>query len=306
MTHITKAQASAQEAVTVLHDLALDEIIWQRTPEAAPPQTCIDGGAPQVPMGEGCVQLILDVHQGCALDEEGESGHNAAQAVAEGHAILCVEGVASAEECALLDAEARAFASQSTRTNLNMASVGRVREPVIEMLQAAGQALCEELLKRALRRVGAAVPGLLERVFGEQTAQSFEEGVMSCKTIAFSQDEPALNVYSSNGKFLPHTDKEALTLLINLSSPMAYVGGGTGFYSAADTRKMKQKRGRDWPAPTVAIKGREGTTLVFAGNVLHCGVSVDAGTRCCLVASFSPSRESTFYLKYGYDAVQCM
>ena len=124
-----------------------------------------EGGGDQGEEGEGCVQVVLD---------GGEAGHSAAQAVSEGHSVLWLENVASAEECAMLHAEAREFASKVTRTNLDMCSVGRVREPVVEMLQAPGQAGCEELLRRALHRVAVAVPGLLERVFGEQTAQSFE------------------------------------------------------------------------------------------------------------------------------------
>ena len=43
----------------------------------------------------------------------------------------------------------------------------------------------------------------------------------------------AINLYSSNGAFKPHEDKEAITVLLNLSDQAEYVGGGTGFWRRA-------------------------------------------------------------------------
>ena len=66
---------------------------------------------------------------------------------------------------------------------------------------------------------------------------------MASPLIEFSADEPAINVYSAKVCFLPHTDKEALKILMNLSSKDSYGGGGTGFWSTSDKIKGRQRRG---------------------------------------------------------------
>ena len=43
--------------------------------------------------------------------------------------------------------------------------------------------------------------------------------------------EPAINVYTADGRFGPHKDHLALTVLIPLTSPSRdFAGGGTGFW----------------------------------------------------------------------------
>ena len=105
----------------------------------------------------------------------------------------------------------------------------------------------------------------------------------------------AINLYSSNGAFKPHEDKEAITVLLNLSDQAEYVGGGTGFWSVADSVRGRSKYdphdslGPDtWAPPTVVIRPPRGDALIFVGNVVHGGLRVTSGSRAVMVTSFSP------------------
>jgi hypothetical protein len=92
-----------------------------------------------------------------------------------------------------------------------------------------------------------------------------------------------VNVYSGEqrGAFPPHTDGHALTILVPLSPPSHFTGGGTGFWGP-DARKPKAQ-----PVPTVSLVPAAGSALCFSGEVMHAGLPVLTGERIVLVASFS-------------------
>ena len=96
----------------------------------------------------------------------------------------------------------------------------------------------------------------------------------------FASQEPAINVYSSGGQFHAHTDGQKLTVLIPLNDD--FCGGGTAFWS-------EPRRHRVDP-PSLVVKPRMGTDIVFSGHVMHSGLPVETGSRVVLVASFSPRR----------------
>ena len=125
-------------------------------------------------------------------------------------------------------------------------------------------------------------------------SQGAQANLLDNPLVVFSDREPAINVYSAQGAFQPHEDKEALTVLINLSEADAYTGGGTGFWSAEDKVRPRTKNDKTWlgpnslAPPTVEIRRAAGVGLVFTGSVTHCGLRVNSGMRSVIVASFSP------------------
>lgn len=82
-------------------------------------------------------------------------------------------------------------------------------------------------------------------------------------------------------------DQEALTVLVPLSSPEDYEGGGTAFWSVADAGPGA-KHAKEGATPTMVLRPPAGKALVFGGSVTHAGQAVIGGQRCIFVASFSP------------------
>lgn len=225
------------------------------------------------------------------LNEE-EAGECASVSISVmlGHSILVLKNLATHDECTSLRHEATAFAESEQGKSLHSAE-GRVRVPICEMLKAPGQALCDEILVRALTRTECS-PSVFEpltiSLFGQRRVDSFlSEGIIHNTLLEFSEGEPAINIYNSKGSFKPHKDKESLTLLLNLSDQDAYEGGGTAFYSLAD---LKSSEYTLEPKVTVAVRPPSGVAVLFAGSVMHAGMRVVSGSRCVFVASFSPKR----------------
>ena len=105
--------------------------------------------------------------------------------------------------------------------------------------------------------------------------------------LGFSLGEPAVNVYRTGGEFKPHQDRQSLTVLIPLSGPDAFGGGGTAFWTADDCSGNDPGHN----APFISLKPQAGTGILFGGSVVHAGQPITAGERCVLVASFSPVDE---------------
>lgn len=91
------------------------------------------------------------------------------------------------------------------------------------------------------------------------------------------------------GEFYAHQDHQALTVLVPLSEPHSFEGGGTGFWAAAPDAASREAADRHAP-PTLVLKPPAGDALLFAGSVTHAGMPVRAGERIVLVASFSRRR----------------
>lgn len=212
-----------------------------------------------------------------------------AVAVALGHSILVLKSLATGKECASLCQEATTFA-QSDKAKQFECKPGRVRMPIKDALGKQGQSLSERILLRALKDIAPSiVPSLTMDLFGKAVVDSFAtEGVVHNGRLKFSEGEPAINVYSPDGDFLPHKDKESLTLLVNLSEEDAYGGGGTGFFSISDLESGERTR---QPNVTVTVRPPRGASILFAGNLMHAGLRVTSGSRCVFVASCSPTHE---------------
>ena len=189
-----------------------------------------------------------------------------AESVARGHSILTLRQLASAEEVAVLKAEAIAAAharvddassdgsvkqlerrivamraayikaDQPWRTSTAMteeggAAASRHRMQIEQSFAAPVQALCDALLLRALSLVEAQ---LVHDLFGDCTTDSPGTCVKNPQ-LAFSANEPAVNVYFAGGDFKAHEDNHALTVLVPLSAASTdFEGGGTAFWSTRD------------------------------------------------------------------------
>lgn len=153
------------------------------------------------------------------------STRTAADSVAQGHSLLLLHKLASTAECESLRAEASKFASdQRAADSSEGMSYGGiscqgfeevpgptfalpvVRMPILEMLGASGQALCDVLLVRGLGELHRHHPTLLPQLFGSLSV-SEAESITTHPQLAFTNGEPACNVYTRGGEFAPHVDR---------------------------------------------------------------------------------------------------
>ena len=103
--------------------------------------------------------------------------------------------------------------------------------------------------------------------------------------LEWSEGEPAMNLYEAPGLFGAHKDHMALTVLVPLTAPSAFAGGGTGFWGPASSSASAD--GSNPGGDAVVITPAAGDALVFGGDVTHGGMLITAGRRSVLVASFS-------------------
>ena len=201
---------------------------------------------------------------------------DAASAVHLGEAVVQVPNAASTAEIEQLVA----ISSDIAEDERAQCVEGAVRLHVPSRLPAADASVCDTILRRMLDFVDAEFPELVADLYGDSTLKELHER----GGLVFSATEPAINVYYEDGCFLPHEDNCALTVLLPLSSPSdgAFTGGGTGFWAP----EPRREEGDD-VAPSLVLTPPAGTALLFAGHVTHAGMTVLAGKRHCLVASFS-------------------
>lgn len=192
--------------------------------------------------------------------------------VAAGRSIIVVDEFASDAECESLRAAAMECSSAERAGGNPVAA--RLRLHVPKRLDAAAQALSDELVRRALAFTEVELPALAAAV-GPREA------------LRFADFEPAVNVYSAGGEFRPHEDGQALTVLLPL--PGDYEGGGTAFWSEEDRGPSLARGGKD---PTCVLQPPAGSALLFGGGVTHAGRPVASGTRCVYVASFSAASDA--------------
>ena len=192
-----------------------------------------------------------------------------ATSVASGLAVLMLSEFAQPQEVAtLLSAgEAAAVATDATQ--------GRLRLHV-QRLDAAVQSLSEELVARALAFVQMQLPGMGEAML------KCSAGELGTLPLEFSPGEPAVNVYGVGGEFAAHEDRMGLTILLTLSPPEAFTGGGTAFWEP-----QKIDEARKGAKPSRVLAPPAGTALLFAGEVTHAALPVGTGSRSVWVASFS-------------------
>ena len=239
---------------------------------------------------------------------------SAAAAVAAGHSLLQFDVLASASECGALLSEAAALAAAVRAEHfgedrvgeeeggedsdwccglppahcLMLSNAARIRMPVDEMLGDAGRKTCDAVLMRAMRALEAAQPALSHGLFPDSFSGTGRRArtCLGNKRLVFAAGEPAINVYTPGGCFVPHEDGQSLSVLVNLSHPDDFDGGGTAFWALKKAGRDSEGRVVD-ANPTVTLRLPAGTALVFGGQVTHSGQMVTRGQRTVLVASFS-------------------
>ena len=249
------------------------------------------------------------------------------ESIQRGDVVLSIPEIASASELeALLAAGQMAANAQVVRAGRAPAS-GRYRFSVSDTVAFDSEVVlaCEELLLRVLDRIDEQIPSVYETLFQPgkewaerqpltakgvrvsdvppeylaETCPSLRELYMAGE-LEWSEGEPAINVYTEAGSFGTHQDHMALTVLLPLTPPTSFEGGGTGFWSHGEEQRWTGLRLRNsLPAqppegpPTTVIKPLAGAALVFGGDVFHAGMPVESGLRSVFVASFSTRTPSS-------------
>ena len=177
--------------------------------------------------------------------------------------------------------------SVATQIAANTRYQDRVRLQVhFDLPDASDVATCDAILFRILALIDADFPS---------AAASLCEAARPCTSLCemhlagdlgFAPREPALNVYTQSGKFAPHKDHEALTVLIPLTSADSFTGGGTGFWRPGEPHSNGEP-------PAIVLTPPAGTAMLFSGDVTHAGLQVEGGTRVVFVASFSARRSAS-------------
>ena len=228
------------------------------------------------------------------------SGKSIGKRIKFGESIIELHNLVTPAECQWLVTQCIEAADDAKEhyATKQLDKSGLVRLPTISAVERAAQTkvLCadplpvdvDEVLQRILARVAEYIdwelPSITSTLFGP-TKDNFEDAslhqLLTQNQLKFSSREPAINVYTRGGQFLAHKDAQSLTVLVPLSNPKDYSGGGTAFWH-------QNSRGHRVEAPTIISKPTcAGTGLLFGGCVTHSGVAVEDGVRVVFVASFS-------------------
>lgn len=148
---------------------------------------------------------------------EAGAAPSAADALAEGHSVLIVPGVASPAECAAIaragvEAQAQRVLSGPTG-ELPTAAVASYDSDAakrlrVDLLGSDAAHLCRTVLRRVLSLLDsrlAALRTLLFKGAGPSLAALCDEG-----RLTYTPGEPAVNVYTEGGEFVPHRDNQAV------------------------------------------------------------------------------------------------
>jgi hypothetical protein len=249
----------------------------------------------------------------------------AAKSLNQGDCVILAESVASVAECEFLVAACSATAREysldsgsaaglirlpslaaAARTRVMetaydraLAEGLRVHDPAAfavsaRTLSGAADAVCEAILLRVFDLISTELQAVASLQFGLGTdsCQTTLAELYAADELQWAAREPAVNVYSRGGEFRPHKDHQSLTVLVPLSSPEDFEGGGTGFWSP----ELETGRTVDAQvdAPAVVLRPARGTAMLFGGDVTHGGMQLLAGSRVVFVASFSgPGRSES-------------
>ena len=154
-------------------------------------------------------------------------------------------------------------------------------ETTLAVLTAEADVIGEKIFRRVLGFVDEQFPSLVQDSFGAGKGASASLLEMyAADELEFATHEPAVNVYGAGGEFEPHKDYQGLTMLVALSAPDTFSGGGTGFWShEASADELEES--------TLLLKPPRGSVILFGGQVMHAGIAVEAGSRLVFVGSFS-------------------
>jgi len=250
--------------------------------------TCIERQLIEVNIDDGNTHTITG---GDADDLLSQCSSSVGDRIKSGGSVLQIEGIVSVDECRKLCGvccqldEAWSNTVIEKRRLLRLPTIAAAERaavrntPCADPLPADADQLLQRILMRAATLIDKQVPSIAFNLFdGEGIAQ-----LMADNQLKYSSREPAINVYSSGGEFLPHKDSQSITVLIPLSSPDDFVGGGTSFWS-------QDSRGHRVEEPSVILRPPAGTAMLFGGCVTHAGVPVESGKRVVFVASFSNAK----------------
>mmetsp|Transcript_104052 Transcript_104052/g.303774 ORF Transcript_104052/g.303774 Transcript_104052/m.303774 type:complete len:370 (-) Transcript_104052:94-1203(-) len=190
------------------------------------------------------------------------------------NSVLTIPDFLSKDEChVFMDAADRCARSGSTAKNL-YAYQGQMHRLPVRKLDLEAQMLSSSVVSdRLLGFIEQHMPEVALDLFGQS------ERLREMK-FCFSPGEPAVNRYMVGGGIAPHTDKQSVTLNVLLSEPGAFSGGGTVFWPQ-DSPEEANGQG------AVVVRPRQGTAVLFNGDVKHAGRPVTDGIRHTFVASFN-------------------
>ena len=278
-----------------------------------------DGGQPGTASSADSLEEVW-------LNLEARGTRTLGEAIQNGDVVVSVPHVASEDELEVL-LSAGIAASEARRQRSGASPThGRNRFAVADPMAFSNDVVlrCEEIMLRVLDRIDEQIPSIYDHLFrpceewAERqplTAQGLKVAdspayhlADTCPTLRdlymageleWSEGEPAINVYTVNGRFNAHTDHMALTVLIPLTCPTrGFSGGGTGFWSPDTDLHMAEQllaltldeRPRALVptdenkaasvtegAPTVVLKPPLGTAILFGGDLTHAGMAVETG-----------------------------
>jgi len=190
------------------------------------------------------------------------------------NSVLVVPDFLSKEEChVFMDAADRCARSGSNACNF-YAYQGAMHRLPVRKLDLEAQMLSSSVVSdRLLGFIEAHMPEAALELFGQSTC-------LRDMKFCFSPGEPAVNRYMVGGGIAPHTDKQSITLNVLLSEPGAFSGGGTIFWPQGPPEESGEQE-------AVVLRPRQGTAVLFNGDVKHAGRAVTDGVRHTFVASFN-------------------
>ena len=226
-----------------------------------------------------------------------------------GESIVQIDHLISVDECQWLVKQCLKYSSKISRTKEIDINPGLLRIPTIAAYERAQNTKTpcskplpididdklQEILQRIVVYIDKELPSISSVLFHCNNDNSDDDDkdddqngslsriLLDGDKLKFSSREPAINVYTKGGEFLPHKDAQSLTVLVPLSSPEDgdFQGGGTAFWS-------QDSRGHRVEQPTIVVKPNiGGSILLFGGCVTHSGIEVTKGARVVYVASFS-------------------
>lgn len=226
--------------------------------------------------------------------EEESLNSSIAEAVVQGDALLVTPVIANSLECAYLekvcqgiaDPHRRDLTSSVVRIPTLAASERRLARnsagTLADALPDIADDLAEKILKRVFDWLDTHHPSLVLKLFGHHVASVGLREAFHSDMMEFTPNEPAINVYFAGGqKMTPHWDHQALTVLVPLTEPSTFQGGGTGFWS-------KREASEGIEEPSLVLKPSAGSALIFSGyEAHHSGMPVSSAERVVLVCSLS-------------------
>jgi len=228
--------------------------------------------------------------------EEESLNSSIAEAVVQGDALLVTPVIANSLECAYLEKVCQGIADPHRRnisssvvripTHVAPGALGASAGIVADTLPDMADDLAEKILKRVFDWLDTHHPSLVLKLFGHHVASVGLREAFHSDMMEFTPNEPAINVYFAGGrKMTPHLDYQALTILVPLTEPSKFSGGGTGFWSKREVDEGIEE-------PSLVLKPSAGSALIFGGlEVQHTGMPVSLAERVVLVVSFSTAEE---------------